>query len=132
MGINGIKLKKLVDKNFKKYFLNTKNDNNTFITILAEIIKKKKLTGHVFLVYSDRFVNIGKWYKQLWNESLGKNGLGIHLISALGAVDQHSQLQMWLDGQTIFLPYFPKKEKLIKIKDKKIFTILFKKKSGIY
>ena len=30
-------------------------------------------------------------------KSLGKNGLGLHLISALGAVDQHSQLQMWLD-----------------------------------
>ena len=41
VGINGIKLKKLVDKNFKKYFLNTKNDNNNFITIVAEIIKKK-------------------------------------------------------------------------------------------
>ena len=31
----------------------------------------------------------------------GKNGLGLYLISALGAVDQHSQLQMWLDGPKI-------------------------------
>ena len=56
-------------------------------------------------------MNVGNWYKQLWNESLGKNGLGLYLISALGAVDQHSQLQMWLDGpkNLIFTIVIPKK-----------------------
>ena len=121
-GINGIKLKKLVDKNFQEYFSSKKNDNNIFITTIAEIIKKKQITGHVFLVYSDKFVDIGNWYKQLWNESLGKNGLGIYLISALGAVDQHSQLQMWLDGpkNLVFTIVIPKKRNYdLKIKDKK-------------
>ena len=121
-GINGIKLKKLVDKNFQEYFSSKKNDNNIFITTIAEIIKKKQITGHVFLVYSDKFVDIGNWYKQLWNESLGKNGLGIYLISALGAVDQHSQLQMWLDGpkNLVFTIVIPEKRNYdLKIKDKK-------------
>ena len=85
-------------------------------------MNKKEITGHIFLVYSDRLMNLANWYKQLWNESLGKNGLGLHLISALGAVDQHSQLQMWLDGpkNLIFTIVIPKKRSHdFKVKNKK-------------
>jgi glucose-6-phosphate isomerase len=35
---------------------------------------------------------------QLWGESLGKNGQGTTPVGALGPVDQHSQLQLYLDG----------------------------------
>ncbi|MGB6910861.1 MAG: glucose-6-phosphate isomerase, partial [Methyloceanibacter sp.] len=35
---------------------------------------------------------------QLWGESLGKNGEGTTPVAALGPVDQHSQLQLYLDG----------------------------------
>ncbi len=110
-GINSIKLKKLVDKSFKKDLLGKNNAKNIFMTAVSQIIKKRKISGHIFLVYSDSLMNVGNWYKQLWNESLGKNGLGLHLISALGAVDQHSQLQMWLDGpkNLIFTIVIPKK-----------------------
>ena len=121
-GINSIKLKELVDKSFKKDLLNKNNVNNIFITAVSQIIKKKKITGHIFLVYSDSLMNVGNWYKQLWNESLGKNGLGLYLISALGAVDQHSQLQMWLDGpkNLIFTIVIPKKRTNdFKVKNKK-------------
>ena len=38
------------------------------------------------------------WYRQLTGESLGKSGQGITPISALGPADQHSQLQLYLDG----------------------------------
>tara|TARA_E500000331_G_C17164484_1_gene673170 strand:- start:663 stop:1145 length:483 start_codon:yes stop_codon:yes gene_type:complete len=38
------------------------------------------------------------WYRQLWGESIGKEGLGSTPINALGTVDQHSQLQLYLDG----------------------------------
>ena len=110
-GINSIKLKELVDNSFKKYLLSKNNANNVFITAVSQIIKKKKISGHIFLVYSDSLMNVSNWYKQLWNESLGKNELGLYLISALGAVDQHSQLQMWLDGpkNLIFTIVIPKK-----------------------
>ncbi len=121
-GINSIKLKAFVDKSFKKYLLSKNNINNIFITNVSQIIKKKIITGHIFLVYSDRLMNVGNWYKQLWTESLGKNGLGLHLISALGAVDQHSQLQMWLDGpkNLIFTIVIPKKRNHdLKVKNKK-------------
>ena len=121
-GINSIKLKALVDKSFKKILLSKNNINSIFITALSQIIKKKEVTGHIFLVYSDRLMDVGNWYKQLWNESLGKNDLGIHLICALGAVDQHSQLQMWLDGpkNLIFTIVIPKKRTYdFKVKNKK-------------
>ena len=50
------------------------------------------------MIYSDRLIYFGHWYRQLWAESLGKNGLGTTPIPFLGTVDQHSQLQLCLDG----------------------------------
>jgi glucose-6-phosphate isomerase len=38
------------------------------------------------------------WYRQLWAESLGKKGKGTTPVRALGPVDQHSQVQLYLDG----------------------------------
>lgn len=52
----------------------------------------------VLMPYCDRLENFGRWYQQLWAESLGKNGKGSTPVRALGAVDQHSQLQLYLDG----------------------------------
>ena len=48
--------------------------------------------------YSDRLDNLSLWYRQLWAESIGKNKMGITPVNALGTVDQHSQLQLYLDG----------------------------------
>ena len=56
------------------------------------------VTATVMMPYLDRMVEFGAWYRQLWAESLGKNGLGTTPIRALGTVDQHSQLQLYLDG----------------------------------
>ena len=54
----------------------------------------------VMLAYSDRLGSLARWYRQLWAESLGKNGEGTTPVYATGPVDQHSQLQLWLDGPT--------------------------------
>jgi glucose-6-phosphate isomerase len=48
--------------------------------------------------YSDQLGQFGAWYAQLWAESLGKQVHGSTPIAALGPVDQHSQLQLYLDG----------------------------------
>jgi glucose-6-phosphate isomerase len=50
------------------------------------------------LPYSDRLSRFAAWYVQLWGESLGKQGEGTTPVAALGPVDQHSQLQLYLDG----------------------------------
>ena len=52
----------------------------------------------VLLPYLDRLGDFGLWYRQLWAESLGKDGKGTTPIRAMGTVDQHSQLQLYLDG----------------------------------
>jgi len=58
----------------------------------------------VMLAYSNRLYSIADWYRQLWAESLGKRTergdrfVGPTPIKALGVTDQHSQLQLYLDG----------------------------------
>ena len=52
----------------------------------------------VLMPYVDRLADFGLWYRQLWAESLGKGGNGTTPIRAVGTVDQHSQLQLYLDG----------------------------------
>jgi glucose-6-phosphate isomerase len=55
-------------------------------------------TIQVLQAYSDRCERFTRWWVQLWAESLGKNGKGTTPVAALGPVDQHSQLQLWLAG----------------------------------
>jgi len=55
-------------------------------------------TSNVLIPYTDRLERFAFWYRQLWAESLGKQGKGTTPINALGPVDQHSQLQLYLDG----------------------------------
>ena len=62
---------------------------------LAEL---RDLRATVLMPYADQLAQFGLWYRQLWAESLGKSGKGTTPIRALGAVDQHSQLQLYLDG----------------------------------
>lgn len=52
----------------------------------------------VMMPYADRLQRFGAWYVQLWAESLGKNGKGTSPLACLGPVDQHSQLQLFMDG----------------------------------
>ena len=52
----------------------------------------------VMMPYGDRLERLSFWYRQLWAESLGKNGLGSIPVNALGPVDQHSQMQLYLGG----------------------------------
>ncbi|HUN48901.1 MAG TPA: glucose-6-phosphate isomerase [Stellaceae bacterium] len=62
---------------------------------LAEL---RNIRTTVLMPYADRLATFGLWYRQLWAESLGKDGRGTTPIRALGTVDQHSQLQLYLDG----------------------------------
>jgi len=62
------------------------------------LIQERDIRGVVMMPYTDRLERFGRWFVQLWAESLGKNGQGTSAIAALGPVDQHSQLQLYLDG----------------------------------
>jgi glucose-6-phosphate isomerase len=52
----------------------------------------------VLMAYADKLERFSRWYVQLWAESLGKDGKGTTPLGALGPVDQHSQLQLFIAG----------------------------------
>ena len=61
---------------------------------------------HVLMPYTDRLREFAEWYRQLWAESLGKRtdreGRTVHVgatpVAAVGATDQHSQVQLFMEG----------------------------------
>jgi len=66
--------------------------------IAVGLAKERGVRANIMLPYSDRLSRFAAWYVQLWGESLGKDGEGTTPVAALGPVDQHSQLQLYLDG----------------------------------
>ena len=62
------------------------------------LARDRGVSQSVLFPYVDRLASFGLWYRQLWAESLGKGGEGTTPLRAMGAVDQHSQLQLYLDG----------------------------------
>jgi glucose-6-phosphate isomerase len=61
---------------------------------------------HVLMPYTDRLREFAEWYRQLWAESLGKRvdrsgrmvNMGPTPVAAVGATDQHSQVQLFMEG----------------------------------
>ena len=88
-------------------------DNHFFSALSLMILYKKNYNISVFMPYSDRLNNLSFWYRQLWAESIGKNKMGITPMNALGTVDQHSQIQLYLDGPSdkFFTFIFEKQKK---------------------
>jgi glucose-6-phosphate isomerase len=66
--------------------------------VAVGLAKECGVRANVMLPYNDRLSRFAAWYVQLWGESLGKGGEGTTPVAALGPVDQHSQLQLYLDG----------------------------------
>ncbi|HZL39313.1 MAG TPA: glucose-6-phosphate isomerase [Pseudolabrys sp.] len=62
------------------------------------LVESKGKSISVLMAYADRLERFTHWYVQLWAESLGKNGKGTTPVAALGPVDQHSQVQLYLGG----------------------------------
>lgn len=66
--------------------------------VSVALARERGLSATVFMAYADALRDTALWFRQLWAESLGKDGRGTTPIDAVGTVDQHSQLQLWLDG----------------------------------
>ncbi len=69
-----------------------------FGTLLYLMDKEKRRPIDVMLPYADSLKPFSEWFCQLWAESLGKAGKGLTPYPSVGATDQHSQLQLWIDG----------------------------------
>ncbi|MGH3106364.1 MAG: glucose-6-phosphate isomerase [Rubrobacteraceae bacterium] len=52
----------------------------------------------VMMPYADALERLAAWFVQLWAESLGKDGKGSTPHGAVGTTDQHSQIQLYMQG----------------------------------
>ena len=113
LGLNEKKFKRLNYLIKNKYFLNQLIYNVNFIFKCVSNGKKNS----VILNYDESSNNLFKWYQQLTAESLGKKNKGIFPIISSMPKDNHSLLQLYIDG--------PKNNfTSIKIKEKKTIIIL--------
>ena len=100
--INGVKDMDLALKNTDIY--HNIAAQNALIHYLLDVKKGKNIS--VMMPYSSRLKYVSDWYAQLWAESLGKNKnlngedvqVGPTPVKALGATDQHSQIQLFNEG----------------------------------
>jgi glucose-6-phosphate isomerase len=66
--------------------------------VLSHLHEKEGRNISVLMPYADGLEDFAEWFAQLWGESLGKGGLGTTPVRALGAIDQHSQVQLYAEG----------------------------------
>mgnify|MGYP001417320905 CR=1 FL=1 len=119
MGLNEKKFKRFNYLIKNKYFINNLVQN--VVSIFGHV--KKGKTNSVILNYDEKSDNLFKWYQQLSAESLGKNGKGIFPIVSSMPKDNHSLLQLYLDGpKNNFYTFFSVREKNSqKINNKNLF-----------
>ena len=107
----GINIDKLTEgaESIKPLITNSNLENNEFIKLCDFILgqKEKGITQTVLMPYSSKLKNFSSWFVQLWAESLGKKyqgpnketlHTGLTPIASFGATDQHSQVQLFMEG----------------------------------
>lgn len=109
-GLCGINLKKLMagaaEMDRRAAETDVRKNPAAMLALLlnAFYVRGKRL--HVMMPYSYQLKDMADWYRQLWAESLGKQKdregrptiVGATPIKALGATDQHSQVQLYREG----------------------------------
>ena len=107
MGLNEKKFKRL------NYLINNNNFINELIKNVSAILKfiKEKKFNSIILNYDKNSENLFKWYQQLVAESLGKKSKGILPVISNMPSDNHSLLQLYLDGpKNNFFTFFSAKD----------------------
>tara|TARA_B100001057_G_scaffold347938_1_gene349253 strand:+ start:502 stop:1659 length:1158 start_codon:yes stop_codon:yes gene_type:complete len=108
MGLNAKKFKQFNNLVKNRFFFDSIVSNAANI---LELIRIKKLNS-VILNYDESSDNFLKWYQQLVAESLGKKGNGVLPIISSMPKDNHSLMQLYLDGQkSNFYTFFYTQEK---------------------
>ena len=119
MGLNENKFKQLNNLIKNKSFINSliRNVNSTLL-----FIKNKKFNS-IILNYDSSANNLFNWYQQLIAESLGKKGKGILPIISSMPKDNHSLMQLYLDGpkNNFFTFFYTKEKNTLKLNNNEIF-----------
>jgi len=118
MGLNPQKFRQLNNLVKNKSFM-----NSLIKDVLATVfyLKKKKFNS-IIINYDETSTNLFNWYQQLIAESLGKKGNGILPIISNMPKDNHSVMQLYLDGfkNNFFTFFFVKENNSTKIKNDEI------------
>ena len=126
VGMLPAELMGLKTNNFKQY--NNLIKNNLFLNTLINNVQstlnciKNKKYNSIILNYDKNSQNLFYWYQQLIAESLGKNAKGLLPIISLMPKDNHSLMQLYLDGikNNFYTIFYVKEKKSLKINNKNI------------
>ena len=103
-----------------KYFLNNLVSN---VCSTLYLVKKKKFNS-IIINYDEKSNNLFNWYQQLIAESLGKKSKGILPVVSSMPKDNHSVMQLFLDGfkNNFFTLFYVRENKSFKINNQKILS----------
>ncbi len=108
MGLDARKFRQLNSLVKNKSFVNALLSN---VSSTIKLIKKKKFNS-IIINYDEKSENLFKWYQQLVAESLGKKNIGLLPIVSNMPKDNHSVMQLYLDGfKNNFFTFFYVHEK---------------------
>tara|TARA_A100001011_G_scaffold335867_1_gene365022 strand:+ start:5519 stop:6664 length:1146 start_codon:yes stop_codon:yes gene_type:complete len=109
MGLNPKKFRQLNNLIKNKKFINALVSN---VSSILSYSKSKKFNS-IIINYDPSLLDFLEWYKQLVSESLGKKGKGILPIISNMPKDNHSTMQLYLDGfkKNFFTFFFSKDNK---------------------
>ena len=116
VGMLPAELMDLDSRKFKQLnnLIKNKNYLNSLVNNVDQILyfAKRKKFNSIIINYDEKSSNLFNWYQQLVAESLGKKGLGILPIVSNMPKDNHSVMQLYLDGfKNNFFTFFYVKEK---------------------
>ncbi|MCX5813676.1 MAG: glucose-6-phosphate isomerase [Proteobacteria bacterium] len=98
----GIDIDKIMDgaKDMAQHIKEKRPDENIGIIIssILYLMDKQGKNIHVMMPYCERLSGFADWFRQLEGESIGKNTKGPTPLKSIGVTDQHSQLQLYIDG----------------------------------
>jgi glucose-6-phosphate isomerase len=97
----GINAKEILEgaENFQKHLSDPKIGEAFFnLGLWIKDLHDQGVRQTVMMPYSSLLKEFSSWFVQLWAESLGKDGKGLTPIPAYGATDQHSQMQLFMEG----------------------------------
>ena len=135
VGMLPAELMGLQEKKFKQF--NNLVKNKSFLNSLCSNVSstlffmKKKKFNSVILNYDENSESLFQWYQQLIAESLGKKGTGLFPMISSMPRDNHSLLQLYLDGpKNNFFTFFSSKDKISeRIKNKNLIKPLLNLKN---